>query len=493
MAIFGNAVVGQGPKPQFVYPQTDMGNALLFLRLFGKNIHWDEEGGGWIVWAQMRWFKGMLARKELMRLIKKFLNKLYSQAKSPVPLRTRNGEPVSLDAALQHAESSSQRARIMAMLELVKEMPGVRISRLELDRSPYLLGVGNGVVDMTKATLVENDPKELITRYARARYFKTAPAPEFMKFLSDICLGRKDLMDFLQEVVGYTLSGSAKEEAFFLLVGTGANGKSTFVETILYLIGDYGIGMPGNAFIKSNSRAIQNEFARLPGVRMATGSEANPDVSIDEAKVQRGTGADTMTARFIGKEYFDFRSTAKFFLSVNTLPKIIGANNGIFRRFIVIPFDGDFRDSMDRDKPEKLKGEIDGILAWAVEGFMRWHKRGHLEQPACVIEASAAYREEMDTVQTFLNACCTLAPDASTALTTLFDAYQKWGEERLVDTVGKHIFGGLMVQKGFKKKKSGPWSWKGVALKATPLAASTPAVFGRAAVDSQAETTELPQ
>lgn len=493
MAIFGNAVVGQEPKPQFVYPHTDMGNALLLLRLFGKNIRWDEERGGWSVWAQMRWFTGRLARRELMRLIKKFLTKLYSQAKSPVPLRTRNGEPVSLEAALKHAESSSQRSRIMAMLELVKEMPGVRISRLEFDLSPYLLGVANGVVDMMKASLVANDPKELITRYTRASYFKKAPAPEFMKFLCSICLGREDLMDFLQEVVGYTLSGSAKEEAFFLLVGTGANGKSTFVETILYLIGDYGIGMPGNAFIKSNSRAMRNDLARLPGTRMATCAEANTGMSFDEAMVQRATGADTMTARFMGEEFFDFRSTTKFFLSVNTLPKITGASNGIFRRFIVIPFDGDFRDSMDRDLPEKLKGEIDGILAWAVQGFQRWHKRGHLEQPACVIEASAAYRAEMDTVQTFLNACCTQAPDASTALTTLFDAYQKWGEERLVDTVGKHLFGTLMVQKGFKKKKSGTWSWKGVALKATPLAAGTPGIFGRAAVDSQAETTELPQ
>ena len=475
---FGMQAPDEELKPQFVYPMTDLGNAQMFFRLFNKSFLYDQERGKWIGWDvdRKRWLTGKLAYKVMMRLIKKLVTELYRQAKSRRPLRTRNGETVAREEALAWSKASSQKGRQKAMLDLVRDLPGVRVSKAELDRDPYLLGVANGVLDLQTGTLIENRPDLLITRYANAAYRPDAEAPIFQRFMDEICLGRQELVDFIQEVLGYSLSGLIKEHAFFLLVGTGANGKSTLVEAFLYLLGDYGIGMPSHAFLKSSSRAIRNDMARLPGVRFAPCAEVNTGMSLDESMVKRATGGDVMTARFIGKEYFDFHPSAKFFLSVNTLPKITGADNGIYRRLVVIPFDGDFQATMDHDLPEKLKAEIDGILAWAVQGFLRWQARG-LVKPQCVVDACAAYRAEMDTVQSFLDECCILDPNVSTPLGVLYEAYQNWAKGAVVEPAKMHLFGTLMGQKGFTKKKSGSWRWEGVGLKSAGTA-STSSVFG---------------
>lgn len=399
--------------PKFVFPHTDLGNAQKFYRDYGHYCRFEQESGQWIAWDahNKRWTTGKLAHKVMMRFIKKLVTELYLLAKCSQPLRTRNDETVKPGEALAWAKSTSQKGRQKAMLEMVRDFPGVRVAKAELDSDPCLLGVANGVLDLLTGTLIENRPELLITRYAKAAYRPGVEAPTFQRFMDEICLGRQDLVDFIQEVFGYGLSGFIKEHAFFILLGTGANGKSTLVEVFLHLLGDYGIGMPSHAFLKSNSRAIRNDIARLPGVRDAMIAEVNTDMFLDESLMKRTVAGDVMTARFIGKEYFDFHPQAKFFLSVNTLPKITGADNGIYRRLVVIPFDGDFQATMDRDLPEKLQAEIDGILAWAVAGFQRWHKRGNLVQPECVVEACKAYRAEMDTVQSFLEDCCGVAPN----------------------------------------------------------------------------------
>jgi len=466
-------------KPQFVYPLTDLGNAQMFYRIFGGKVYVEQESGAWIAWNGKHFLTGESATMMVMRRYKKIVTARYRQAKSRSPLCTRNDEIVTQKDALNWAKATSQFPRMKAMLNMFRDMPGVRISKNKLDQAPYLLGVASGdVIDLRTGTLIQNRPGLLITRYANAGYDPSAKAPIFLQFMSQICLGRQNLIDYLQEILGYSLSGLIKEHAFFLLVGTGANGKSTLIETFLHLLGEYGIGMPSHAFLKSNSRAIRNDIARLPGVRFAQCAEVNTGMNLDESMVKRATGGDNMTARYLGKEFFDFHPSAKLFLSLNTLPKIKGADDGIYRRLVVIPFDGDFQTNMDRDLTEKLKAEINGILLWAIEGFMRWYKRGYLNKPTCVVEACTALREEMDPVASFLNDMCITGNSSdSTPLGVLYDAYVQWTQGSLTEPEKKQSFSTLMIQKGFKRVKSGSWLWKGVALKAAP-ATNTGNLFG---------------
>lgn len=481
---------GENAARQFIYPLTDHGNAQMFVRLFYGLVKFVEGLCIFIVWNGFRWLReDMGGKADLMRIVKKFLLQLYAQAKLKKSLYTLNGECVSPDDATKWAKQSSSHGRVKAMLEFVKGFPGVRVSQVELDSNPYLLGVANGVLNLLTGQLVPNTPKLLITRYARAMYNPKARPVKFLEYINQVCMGRQDLVDFVQEVLGYSLSGLTKEQAFFILLGTGANGKSTLVETFFHLLGDYAKGLPAHTFIKSESRAIRNDLARLPGVRFAPCAEVNTGKSLDESAVKRTTGGDVITARFIGREYFDFHLVAKFFFSVNTLPRVVGADNGIYRRLVVIPFDGNFEKTMDKELPEKLKGEIDGILTWALKGFQRWHKRGYLVKPDCVIDACKAYRAEMDTVQSFLDDACQIDPKATTPLSTLYDAYQQWAKGALVDPANKHLFGTLLGQKGFRKAKSGTWRWQGIALKSAPQA-SPNTLFAGLSQPAQAGPTQ---
>ncbi len=474
----------QGPATemprQFVCPLTDMGNCQMFADRFAGRVKYVREFGKFIVWKDdsRQWATEEKGGSVLLNfLVMDLVDARYKEADSKNALYTVNNESISPDEVLKWAKASSQRGRITAMLELVKGMEGVSISQSSLDVDDTKIGASNGVLDLVTGSLEENKPEYLITRYARAAFHPDAAAPAFMKFINEVCTGNLALVKFFQEVLGYTLSGLTKEQVFFLLLGTGANGKSTLVETFYHLMGDYAKGMPSHAFIKSESRAIRNDLARLPGVRFAPCAEINTGKALDESMVKRATGNDVMTARFIGKEFFDFHLIAKFFFSVNTLPRVTGADNGIYRRLVVIPFEGDFQATMDKELLEKLKAEIDGILTWAVQGFQRWYGRGNLILPDCVVEASKAYRVEMDTVQSFLDEMCIRDENATTPLGPLFEAYQQWGKDSLTEPVKKQLFTTLMGQKGFKKVKSGVWRWKGVTLKAASPAAET-SVFG---------------
>lgn len=455
-------------RGKFVQPLNDFGNMQLFARTFTGKIKFVPELDLWLIWHKGKWLRAENgSRKHLTRLIKRFLNELYRLAREKAPLFTLNGEAVKPAEMLAWAKCSSSRSRITAMLKLVEDHPAVSIPLTALDVDPFLLGVANSVLDLRTGKLLENKPEFLITRYSRASYKPEAKAPRFNAFMTQICLERHDLRDFLQEVLGYSLSGATSEQAFFLLVGVGANGKSSLVELFYFLMGSYAAAMPSHAFLKSESRAIRNDLARMPAVRFASGAEANTGKVLDESGIKRTTGGDTITARFIGREYFDFSMEAKFFFSVNTLPRVEGADHGIYRRLVVIPFDARFEDEKDdKNLKAKLKREADGILAWAVEGFRRWHERGHLVKPACVIEACKAYRSEMDTAQAFIDDECTIGPDLYVPVGALYDAYVNWAKGSHVPPAKMHLFGTLLQQKGIKKVKSGSWKWKGLSLKA---------------------------
>lgn len=456
---------------KFVYPLTDMGNARMFTRMFRGRVRYEVERKYWLLWNGARWVRSDDGGiEQLTRFVKLFHKELYVLARSTSTLYTINFEAITSNEMKKWANKSQSQSKIKAMLELVKTFPGICVSQGDLDADPFLVGVQNGVLDLRTGQLMKNMPFYLITRHARAAYNTDATAPIFMQFINQVTLGRSDLADFLQEVFGYALSGLIDEQAFFIFLGAGANGKSTLVEIFYHLLADYARSMPGHAFIKTESRAIRNDLARLPGVRYAPCAEANDGKSLDEANMKRSTGGDTITARYIGREFFDFAIISKFFFTVNTLPHIAGADNGIYRRIIVVPFEAKFEeDQVDKKLKEKLKGELEGILAWAAQGFRSWMERGYLIKPQCVIDACKAYRSEMDTVQSFIEDECNLGCNTSTPLKNVYDRYKNWAMSCCVEPVKMHLFGTLMQQKGIRKVKSGSWKWQGVAFKtATP-------------------------
>jgi len=466
----------QTPNPteageRVIFPLTDLGNAGLFAELFKHEARYVPELGTWLTWSDGKWVR---SKAKLLLLVHTLIEVRRAEAKHPGGLKTRYDEVVGKAEAQKWVTKSQSRSCIGSMLKLAMDMDGICISQEALDHDHFLLGVKNGVLDLRTGTVRPGCPKDLITQFVSADYDPTATCPGWEQFIDQVSDGRPDLAEYLQEILGYALCGAIQEQQMFVFTGKGANGKSTLIDVILDLMGDYGKTTPAHSFMKSESRAVRNDIARLPGARFVSTVEINSGKQLDEAFVKRVTGGDKIAARFIGKEFFEFVPQAKFFLAVNTLPEVSGADDGIYRRIKIVPFDLSLSDSdLDKTLPERLKLEKTGILAWAVEGFQRWHKRRHFEIPECVKEATSDFRAVMDTIGSFLSDRCTRDPNAHYPKGGLHAVYLEWAKAACVEPVKIKTFGILIRQQGFKEDRTGSARyWKGISVQTFRVPAS---------------------
>jgi putative DNA primase/helicase len=265
-----------------------------------------------------------------------------------------------------------------------------------LDQDPWLFNVENGTIDLKTGELRPHERGALITKLAPVQYDREAECPTWWKFLMRIFNGNLALIEFLQKAVGYALTGSTREQCLFFLHGLGANGKSTLLEIIHTLLGDYAHRTSSETFLIKKSGGIPNDVAALRGARLVGAVEVESGRRLAEVLIKEMTGGDRISARFLHAEWFDFKPEFKIFLAANHKPVIRGTDHAIWRRIHLIPFNVQIpKPEQDRDLPEKLKAELPGILNWALEGCQMWQLYG-LEPPAEVQAATQDYREEMD-------------------------------------------------------------------------------------------------
>ena len=450
------------PEQQMtIYSLDEIGNAVMFASIIRSKIRFCEDLSAWRVWNGKNWAKDDATLWLHARLIARIR---FRQAKSKYNLMTTNGIAVTKNEVLKWAKKSASKSGIKAMLDVASKLPKMTASLKDLDKDIFLFNCQNGTVDLRTGVLKKHDLNDMLTHLSNASYIPGSPCPAWLKFIDEITLGNSELQKYLQEVLGYCLSGSVKEQVMFILVGKGANGKSTFLDAFINVLGTYAKTTPAHTFVNSESRALRNDLARLAGARFVSAVEINTGKKLDEALVKGLTGGDRITSRFLGKEYFEYIPQAKFFLAVNVFPEVSGSDDGIYRRLRVIPFEAAFAPhQMDKDLPNKLRREAEGILAWAIEGFKRWYERGSLLEPELVTDASMDFREQMDAVGSFLGDSCVLDSGASVQVGSLHDAYIEWANRNAVEPISKKLFGILVRQKGYKQKKSGKTrSWKGL-------------------------------
>jgi putative DNA primase/helicase len=447
-------------------PLDEVGNATLFARHFSKTTRYCVEAKSWYSWTGKIWKSDEVLLWKKARHILRLRN---LQACHDGLVKTTQGHPVQLRAIMDFASSSASKARLSAMLDLASKLPKMAIPYSRLDQDLYLINCPNGTVDLRTGSLEKNSSKDFLTHLVGVAYDPDAKCPSWDQFIDEICSKDQDLADYLQEIVGYSLSGVVQEQVMFLLVGKGANGKSTFLDTILHVFGTYGKTTPAHTFVKSDSRAVRNDVARLQGARFVSAVEINTGKKLDEAMVKGLTGGDRIAARFLRKEFVEFTPQAKFFLAVNVFPEVSGADDGIYRRLRVVPFQASF-DAERKNKalPNVLKAEAAGIFAWAVRGFLRWQERGALKEPEVVTLASDDFRAQMDVTGSFINDYCAVKPGASVAVGTLFESYLSWCKANALEPMSKKLFGVLIRQKGYRQTKSGNTRiWKGLAIDLT--------------------------
>ena len=427
------------------------------VKRFGGDFRYVPPWKKWLYWNDQRWEVDQTG--EIVRRAKETVKLIYAEAANASSTADRK-------ALADHAKNSEAASRIGAMIRLASTEPEAPAMPDQLDTNLSALNVLNGTIDLHTGKLRPHRREDLITKLAPVEFDGTAQCPMFMSFLDKITAGDEELQKFLQRAIGYGLTGDTSEQVMFVAYGTGANGKSTLLNVIQDLLGDYALQTPTDTFVRKRDRSATNDLARLRGSRFVVATEVNADGKLDEVLVKQITGGDKISARFLYREFFEFQPECKIFLVTNYKPDISGSDEGIWRRIILIPFEVRIPEG-ERDKHliEKLRKELPGILAWAVEGCLAWQWEG-LCPPERVRAATSRYREEMDWMSTFLRERCLLRERAITSAADLFAAFGLWWNNDDGDQPNQKVFGSRLTAAGLQSgKKSGKSKWTGITLK----------------------------
>ena len=322
----------------------------------------------------------------------------------------------------------------------------------QFDKDNMLLNVANGYVDLTSRELHPHDRGKMFSQVANTDYSEKMQPSVWIDFLNDIFDGNKEVIRYIQKALGYSLTGSTREQVMFILHGKGRNGKSIFVETIAEILGDYSNNMQAKSLMVQKNDNINTDIARLSKARFVTSSEPNEGFRFDEGLIKQLTGGDKVTARFLYAEEFEYQPKFKIWVSTNHKPIIRGTDDGIWRRLILIPFEVQIpEEKVDKDLKYKLLREAPAILNWMTEGAYMWMQEG-LKMPDKLKEASQAYRTEMDVVEQFIEDECIKEDGARVKASMLYSAYKDWANENGVYKMDNNKFGKKMMEK-FKRKR----------------------------------------
>lgn len=437
---------------------TDLGNAKRLVARHGEDLRYCQERDCWYAFDGQRW--NVDQSGEIPRRAKDTVVSMYAEA-ADLPEAERK-------ALIRHALNSESASRIKAMISLAESEPGIPVMLDALDRDPWLLNVQNGTIDLRTGELRPHNRQDLITRLSPIDYDPLATCPTWDKFLQHVLSGKADLIKFIQRAAGYSLTGITSERCFFLLYGVGRNGKSTLVETLQDVMADLAATTPTETLLATRDGSIPNDIAALKGVRFVAASETGEGRKLAEAKIKALTGGDTISARFMRGEFFNFRPVFKLWLSTNHKPKITETTDAIWDRIRLIPFSVRIpKEQEDKRLRAKLQAELPGILAWAVDGCLAWQQEGLLE-PADVMAATDAYRQESDLLGAFIEDACVLGEKVQASARSLYAAYTQWCEESGERTVTQTAFGKSLTERGFERELVGTARmryWVGIGLK----------------------------
>ncbi|MDK1022146.1 MAG: phage/plasmid primase, P4 family, partial [Candidatus Hydrogenedentes bacterium] len=463
------------------FSMSDTGNAERLIARHGKDIICISRVG-WAVWDGRRFVDDEL--KKRIRLAKKTAGAIEREA-----IHIHNSDP-KIEQAMQTkrikfsvlSRNAKQVNNMIAMAE-----PEQLLKGSEMDADKWLFNCEDGTIDLRTGLQHKPIRSDRITKMAPVIYDRHATCPAFDAFLCEVFgvnidaddegSDAAELISFVLRAIGYSLTGDTSEHVMFILYGAGRNGKSTLLETLAHVFGDYAMNTTADTFMSiGKGTGIPNDIARLKGARFVTAVESAAGRRMNEALVKQATGGDTMTARFLNKEYFDFKPQFKLWLGTNHKPDVRGTDRAIWSRLVLIPFTETFYRADDPGRPadarlidpnllEKLKLEAPGIMRRAVEGCLDW-QRGGLRPPAIVRAAISGYRAEQDVVGEFIEAQCDLDPKVMGLAGELYKSYITWANQNGVAELSTTNFGISLGDRGLiKDRMGGHRIWKGIDVK----------------------------
>ena len=435
---------------------TDIGNAERMILYFGDSIRFSPPLNRWLIWNGKIW--RVDDRRDIYRIAIDTARTIHIESMK----ESDQNDKISLSKWAITSESSN---RIDSMIKLAASF--VPVSPDELDHNIWLLNVDNGIIDLRTGLFLQDHRKEeFITKMANVSFEPSSECPQWAKFLEEIFDGNEELVNYMQKAVGYSLTGDTREQVLFFLHGTGANGKTTFLEVIRDLMGDYSRQTDFSTFvIKKHDTGPRNDIARLKGARLVCSVEVEEGKQLAENLVKQLTGQDKIYARFLYSEGFEFAPNFKIWIAANNKPEIKGAENAIWRRIRLIPFAVTIpEEKQDRELAAKLKQEKAGILNWIIEGCLNWQREG-LTPPSIVVEATEEYKGEMDPLKDFLDDLCKMGVLEKTLAGDLYEAYKEYCSFIKATPISQQAFGRRLSQIGLKKTRDGSNRyWEGIEL-----------------------------
>jgi putative DNA primase/helicase len=317
----------------------------------------------------------------------------------------------------------------------------------------WILNTPTGEVDLRTGVIRSNEREHYITKITGAA--PGGDCPTWHSFLERVTDGNRELEEFLQRMCGYALTGSTREEALFFLYGTGANGKSKFINTIAGVLGTYARTAPAETFLATNGDHHPTDVAGLHGARLVSAIETEDGRRWAESKVKALTGGDPIAARFMRQDFFEFIPQFKLIIAGNHKPSLRSTSEAIRRRFHLVPFNITIpAGERDQDLGDKLRAESNGILAWAIQGCLAWQREG-LNPPAIVREATDNYMASEDHILQWIQDRCDISqPTLLAQSDKLYADYRAWceraNEKRILSS---REFSPELERRGFVKEK----------------------------------------
>jgi len=446
------------------YERSDLGNAERFIARCGDRVRWVPARKSWLVYDGKCWRLDECG--EVLKLAQETARSIHKDAAAE-PDQKKQAE------IARFAISSQNENRINGMLSMAKPHVAVRMEELDSDR--WAINCQNGTLDLGTGTLKPHDPADLITKIVPVDYepHSSEARPRFEKFLKEVLIDDA-VITFVKRFAGYTATGITRERVFAILYGFGKNGKSTLIELLQDVLGDYATNTDTETILTKRYAGVGNDVAALKGARFVSAAEVEKGRRLAESKVKQLTGSDTVTARFLFGEPFNFRPEFKLWLSTNHKPEIRGTDDAIWDRVKLIPFTQRFEgNNVDPELPEKLRKELSGVFAWIVEGCLEWQEHG-LSDPEPVAAATEQYRNEMDTLAAFIEDRCVLGDELVAPAASLYQAYKDWSEKSGENVEPQKTFGMMLAERGFASDRitSGPHKgrkgWRGLGLRVDP-------------------------
>lgn len=479
---------GDGPNNLLLsrHPRSDLGNADRLIARFGSDLMFVETVG-WYAWDGQRWSSeggdhaARIRAHETAKLIRHEAEAM-EQAGSEL-----NEDPKQFEKRLadhrRYSISSGNRGKIDGMLKEAE--PYLRRPITDLDNQDYFINLkdvelGLGAPGFEEAANSHREAPEiqigpharerLASRIAKVSYDPRADCSRWRHFLQRI-LPDDELRLFIQRWFGYCLTGDVSEQVLLCCYGTGANGKSTLLEVVGDILGDYTVTVGIETFLhddrKSGSQPTP-DIVRLPGARLVLAAEPEVGARLSESTIKRITGGDKVTGRALFKSQFEFRPRFKLVISFNTKPTVRGQDEGIWRRLLMLPFT-EFISPADRDRhlKDKLLAEAPGIFNWMLDGYRMWCEQG-LNPPMAVKEATDVYRAESDPIGQFMEQMTARVDGEMILAVDMYVAYQSWCTANGLEPVTKNSLGRRLTEKGYlREKHCGLAVYRGIELRAS--------------------------